>query len=208
MTALTSPAKSRVRITRDTPSELTLHTPWFPIVFKTGAIALFVVMTLCSWILIAGQQQKMTGELSLLRPEAILAGFLCVVGLLIHELGHAVSALLTDRRVERVQIGFAGGAITSGDSTPLRRAISIFAGPAVEIVFGAILFTLGGGHWGAALGAVGFISLVNGIGNLLPVHKALDGYRLFMFLRLAVRGNAPLRCAETGPCPACSAKFA
>jgi Zn-dependent protease len=207
MTALTSPTK-QVRIKRNIPSELTIRTPWFPIVFKPGAIALFVLMTVCSWILIADQQQKITGELSLMRPEAILAGMLSIVGLLIHELGHAVTALLTGRRVERIQIGLAGGAVTSGDSTPLRRAISIIAGPAAEIVFGVTLFSLGGGHWGTVLGAVGFVSLVNGFGNLLPFHKTTDGYRLLMFLRLVARGNAPLRCMEIGPCPACSAKFA
>lgn len=208
MTALASPEKTEVRITRNIPSELILRTPWFPIVFKPGVIALFVLMTLGSWMLIAGQQQKMTGEFTLLHPEAILAGFLAIVGLLIHELGHAFPALLSGRRVERVQIGFAGGAVTSGDSTPLRRAISIVAGPAVEIIFGLTLLSLGGGHWGTALGAAGFLALINGIGNLLPVHKALDGYRLLMFLRLVIRGNSPVLCMETGPCPACSAKFA
>lgn len=207
MTALTSPTKSQVRITRNIPSELTFRTRWFPIVFKPGAIALFVLMTFASSLLIAGQQQKMTGTLSLLHPEAVLAGFLAIVALLIHELGHAVSAQISGRRVERVQIGLAGGAVTSGDSTPLRRAISIFAGPAAEIIFGAILFSAAGGHWGTALGAAGFLALMNGIGNLLPVHKAIDGYRLLMFLRLVFRGNAPIRCMETGPCPACSAKF-
>lgn len=185
--------------------ELILNTRWFPIVFKPGAVALFVLTTLCSWMLIAGH--PVSSGMSYFRPEAVLSGLLCLVGLLIHELGHAVSAQLSGRKVERVQIGLAGGSVTSGDSTPLRRAISIFAGPASEIIFGVTLLSLGGGHWGTALGAVGFISLLNGVGNLLPVHKALDGYRLLMFLRLVVRGNAPIPCVETGPCPACSAKF-
>lgn len=181
-----------------------LRRPW-PVVLKPGLLVLFASLAVGAGLLIASRRLQLTGELAITWQEASLTGALALAGLVIHELGHAVAAQATGRTVERLEFGLAGGAVTSGDTTPWRRVIAIAAGPLVEIAFGSLLWTAGGGGWDTVLGAAGFLSLLNGVGNLLPVHKALDGSPLVRFFRLATSGNAPLACASTGPCPACSA---
>lgn len=183
---------------------LTVRTPWFPIVFKSGSLVLLTMMSLCAGILMAAQRKTSIGDPSVMWQEAFFAGLLGVIGLTLHELGHAIAGRMTGRTVVRIQIGLAGGAITSGDSTPVRRMIGIVAGPLTEIAFGATLFTLANGNLGDAVGVAGFISLLNGIGNLLPLHKAMDGSRFILFAKLALRGNLPISCAPSGPCPACA----
>lgn len=180
-----------------------LRRPW-PVVLKPGLLVLFASLAVGAGLLIASRRLQLTGELAITWQEASLTGALALAGLVIHELGHAAAAQATGRTVERLEFGLAGGAVTSGDTTPWRRVIAIAAGPLVEIAFGSLLWTAGGGNWDTVLGAAGFLSLLNGVGNLLPVHKALDGSRLLHFLQLAVLGNERLACAPTGPCPACT----
>ncbi|WP_422759009.1 hypothetical protein [Paenarthrobacter sp. C1] len=94
-----------------------LRRPW-AVVLKPGVLALFAAMSLGGGMLIASQRSKRTGVLELGWQEAVLAGALVVAGLILHETGHAVVARVTGRRVERLEFGFAGGAVTSGDTTP------------------------------------------------------------------------------------------
>ncbi|WP_284974683.1 M50 family metallopeptidase [Arthrobacter sp. efr-133-TYG-104] len=180
-----------------------LRRPW-PVVLKPGLLPLFAAMSLGGGLLIASQRSKLTGQMVLSWQEAALTGVLVVAGLILHETGHAVAAQATGRKVERLEFGLAAGAVTSGDTTPWRRVIAIAAGPISDLVFGSALWAAGGGVWDNPLGAAGFFVLFNGAGNVLPLHKALDGCRLLRFLRLALRGNAPLGCIPKGPCPACT----
>lgn len=148
-----------------------------------------------------------TGVLSFAWGEALIAGLLAFVALFIHETGHAVVGRMVGRKVLRLQFGLAGGAITSGDTTPLRRIAGLAAGPLAEIAFGALLLVASEGVPSNPLAIAGFVAILNGAGNLLPFHKATDGFKILRFARLALRGNQPLTCAAEGPCPACSADF-
>lgn len=180
-----------------------LRTPW-PVVLKPGLLALFACLALGGGMLVASGRFQSTGQLMLSWQEVALTGALALAALVVHETGHAVAAHATGRTVERIEFGLAGGAVTSGDTTPWRRVAAIAAGPLAEIAVGSLLWSAGGGHWASPLGAAGFIALLNGAGNLLPFHPALDGYRLLAFIRLARRGNERLACVPSGPCPACT----
>ncbi|GAA4034342.1 hypothetical protein GCM10023063_17910 [Arthrobacter methylotrophus] len=179
-----------------------LRAPW-PIVLKPGLLVLFGLLSLGGGMLIASGRAQSTGTLTLTWQEAVLSGALALAALIIHETGHAVVAHATGRTVERLEFGLAGGAVTSGDTTPWRRVAAIAAGPLAEITAG-VLMSVAGGSWGSPLGAAGFIAILNGAGNLLPFHKALDGYRLMRFLRLVFQDGRPLACVPSGPCPACT----
>lgn len=180
-----------------------LRAPW-PVILKPGLLVLYVSLSLCGGMLIASGRFQATGQLVLTWQETALTGALVLAGLVIHETGHAIVAHATGRTVERLEFGLAGGAITSGDATPWRRLTAIAAGPLAEITVGSLMLVAGGGNWMSPLGAAGSMALINGVGNLLPFHRALDGYRLLRFLRLACSGNAALACVPSGPCPACT----
>lgn len=182
---------------------ITFRSPW-PIVLKPGLLVLFAALSIGGGMLVATQRLQLTGQLYLSWQDAATVGALSIAGLIIHETGHAVAAKITGRSVERLEFGLAGGAITSGDTTPWRRVIAIATGPLLELGFGLMLWAAAGGSLANPLGTAGLMAVINGGGNLLPVHKTLDGYRLMVFLRLAVAGNRRLQCAETGPCPACA----
>lgn len=180
-----------------------LRRPWL-ITLKPGVLALYAALALGGGALIAVRRLQLAGQMSATWQEAALAGVLALAGLFIHETGHAVAAQATGRTVERLEFGLAGGALTSGATTPWRRAAAIVAGPVFEIAFGSLLWTAGDCGWDNPAGAAGLISLINGISNLLPLHRSLDGYRLLPFIVLAVRGNIPLACTAAGQCPACT----
>lgn len=183
-----------------------LRRPW-PVVLKPGILALFAALSIGGGMLVATRRLQHTGQLWLTWQDAATVGALCIAGLILHETGHAVAAKATGRTVERLEFGLAGGAVTSGDTTPWRRVIAIATGPLLELAFGFTLWTAGGGTWAALatpLGTAGLMAVINGGGNLLPVHKSLDGYRLLTFLRLALAGNRRLSCLPEGPCPACA----
>lgn len=177
--------------------------PW-SVILKPGLLVLFAAMSVGGGMILSTRRFQSTGQLVLTWQECALTGALVVAGLVLHETAHAVAAQVTGRMVQRLEFGFAGGAVTSGDTTPWRRAIAIAAGPLADIAFGSLLWAAGGANWDNPLGAGGLIVLINGVGNILPVHKSLDGYRLLRFLWLAFSGNMPLVCVAAGPCPACS----
>lgn len=183
-----------------------LRAPW-PVVLKPGLLVLFLALSIGGGMLVATRRLQHTGQLWLTWQDAATVGALCIAGLVLHETGHAVAAKATGRTVERLEFGLAGGAVTSGDTTPWRRVIAIATGPALELAFGLALWVAAGGTWSGLanpLGTAGLMAIINGIGNLLPVHRSLDGSRLLAFLRLALTGNPPLTCVPHGPCPACT----
>lgn len=179
-----------------------LRTPW-PVVLKPGLLALFASLTLAGGMLIAQARFPAAGRLQVDWHEALLAGALALAALVLHETGHAAAARLTGRTVERLEFGMSGVAATSGDTTACRRAAAIAAGPVIEILAGTAMWAAGGSSWADPVGAAGFLAMVNGAGNLLPV-KPFDGHRLWTFIRLALDGNPALVCRPSGPCPACT----
>lgn len=183
-----------------------LRSPW-PVILKPGLLVLFIALSAGGGMLVATRRLQHTGQMWLTWQDAATVGALCITGLVLHETGHAVAAKATGRNVERLEFGLAGGAVTSGDTTAWRRAIAIAVGPLLELAFGFTLWTAAGGTWAglaSPLGTAALMAIINGIGNLLPVHRSLDGYRLLSFLRLALTGNPRLTCLPDGPCPACT----
>ncbi|MCU1520923.1 MAG: peptidase, partial [Arthrobacter sp.] len=77
-----------------------------------------------------------TGTFELQWWEGILAGALALSAVAAHEVAHALVGALTGRRIERIEFGLKIGMVSAGDSTALRRAASIAAGPVAEIVVG------------------------------------------------------------------------
>lgn len=169
-----------------------------PVLVRPGVIVLLVLLTAAVNALLG-----VTGAGS--RPVDALLGALLVLGaLVLHEAGHAIVGRLTGRRIHRLEFGLAAAVISSGDSTALRRAAAIAAGPLAEAGAGALLYAGTAGDVSSPLGAAGVIAMLGGAANLLPVHRSLDGYKLLRFLALAARGRAGLLCVPTGPCPACT----
>lgn len=169
------------------------------VLVRPGVIVLLVLLTAAVNALL-GVAKAGAG----FRPvEAFLGALLVLGALVLHEAGHAVVGHLSGRRIHRLEFGMAGAAVSSGDTTPARRAAAIAAGPAAEVGAGLLLFAAGGAGMGGPFGVAGVLAVLGGSANLLPVHKSLDGYKLVRFLLLAVKGNHPLLCVPEGPCPAC-----
>ncbi len=111
----------------------------------------------------------------------LVAGF---VSILVHELGHALTARRFGHRVEIVLQAFGGYAAYSGGSFSRKRSLMITAaGPGFQIVLGVLAFLL----WRSVpglnanmdyfLSALAAISLIWAILNLLPI-LPMDGGRL------------------------------
>ncbi len=111
----------------------------------------------------------------------VIAGF---ISILVHELGHALTARRFGNQVHIVLQAFGGYAAYSGAPQTRPRSIMITAaGPAIQIVLGVIalvlLKTIPGLNHNSSyfLFVLGAISLVWAVLNLLPV-LPLDGGRL------------------------------
>ena len=111
----------------------------------------------------------------------VIAGF---ISILVHELGHALTARRFGNQVHIVLQAFGGYAAYSGATQTRPRSIMITAaGPAIQIVLGVIalvlLKTIPGLNHNSSyfLFVLGAISLVWAVLNLLPV-LPLDGGRL------------------------------
>jgi len=112
----------------------------------------------------------------------MIAGF---VSILVHEMGHALTAKYYGKKVHIVLQAFGGYAAYSGGA-PLSRSQSFLitaAGPAIQILLGIVVWVVAGrfeqinpqaAHF---LGVLIWISFVWAILNLLPV-LPLDGGRL------------------------------
>ena len=112
----------------------------------------------------------------------IIAGF---ISILVHELGHALTAKYFGKRVEIVLQAFGGYAAYSGGA-PLSRPQSFMitaAGPAIQIVLGFIALAFARQFDTMSPQAIYFLGTLSGISffwailNLLPV-LPLDGGRL------------------------------
>lgn len=112
----------------------------------------------------------------------MIAGF---ISILVHELGHALTAKAFGKRVEIVLQAFGGYAAYSGGA-PLDRTRTFLvtaAGPALQIVLGAVVYLFSQSLPGMSPQATYFVKVLYAISfiwailNLLPV-LPLDGGRL------------------------------
>jgi Zn-dependent protease len=112
----------------------------------------------------------------------MIAGF---ISILVHELGHALTAKAFGKRVEIVLQAFGGYASYSGGA-PLDRTRTFLitaAGPALQIVLGGLVYLFAQSLPGMSPQATYFVTVLYGISfiwallNLLPV-LPLDGGRL------------------------------
>lgn len=127
---------------------------------QTRAAVLFLAISIAGGMVVATQRYGKTGHVFLAWQEAALVGALSIAGLVLHETGHAVAAKMTGRRVERLEFGLAAGAVTSGGTTPSRRAAAIAAGPLLELGYGLALWAAAGGTWAALAAPVGVAGLM------------------------------------------------
>jgi stage IV sporulation protein FB len=116
----------------------------------------------------------------------MIAGF---ISILVHELGHALTAKAFGKRVEIVLQAFGGYAAYSGGA-PLDRTRTFLvtaAGPALQIVLGLVVYLFAETFPGMSREAMYFvrvlyaISFIWAILNLLPV-LPLDGGRILQTL--------------------------
>jgi hypothetical protein len=179
----------------------------WPVHLHPGFLVVIAAMSAACWFLLGTVRFRVAGTFETQWWEAVLAGSLALAAVAVHELAHAVVGAWTGRRVERIDFGLKIGVVTSGDSTALRRAAAIAAGPCAEMVAGTVLLAAAGGGADTVLNPVGMagaLAVFNGAANLLPVHPAADGWKLLRFLLLAARVS-DLKCAPVGqPCPACT----
>lgn len=112
----------------------------------------------------------------------LIAGF---ISILVHELGHALTAKAFGKRVEIVLQAFGGYAAYSGGEplSRMRTFLVTAAGPALQIVLGVAVYVFAEMFPGMSLQATYFVKVLYGISfiwallNLLPV-LPLDGGRL------------------------------
>ncbi len=112
----------------------------------------------------------------------LIAGF---ISILVHELGHALTAKAFGKQVEIVLQAFGGYAAYSGGA-PLDRTRTFLvtaAGPALQIVLGAVVYFYAKAFPGMSREATYFVTVLYAISfvwallNLLPV-LPLDGGRI------------------------------
>jgi Zn-dependent protease len=127
-----------------------------------------------------------------------LTAVVLLVGVLLHELGHAVVARRFHLRVDGITLSWMGGVTRIEGDAPRPRAEFLIAGvgPVVSLLFGGLLFLvravmLSGGDSrlaAAALGWLAWINVVLAVFNLLPA-SPLDGGRVMHSIVWAVTGN-------------------
>jgi Zn-dependent protease len=93
---------------------------------------------------------------------------ICVLALILHELGHAMVATATGIRIKRVGISWRGPYLVREQGPPMACVLTALAGPAMNLV-------LGMAFWHTAP-QFSVVNLVLGAYNLLPFIPGLDGY--------------------------------
>ena len=123
------------------------------------------------------------------------------VGVLLHELGHALTARAFGQQPAIALHGLGGVTVWQprGDIGPGKRAVITLAGPLVGLVIGLPALAAGRGGTRSVDGSqilryVWYVNLVWAIFNLLPM-LPLDGGRIMASLLELVFGKASLRAA-------------
>lgn len=131
---------------------------------------------------------------------SVLLALMWGLSVLLHELGHVAAARALRYDVERVEIGFLGGATTirGGDDSPRSELFVAAAGPVVSLALGlpgAISLLTGNGPGfgqdgvpGMLLSAITLANLAIGVFNLLP-GLPLDGGRVAVAVLWKLTGN-------------------
>lgn len=97
----------------------------------------------------------------------------CIIALVLHELGHILTALSFSLKIRRVGIDWRGPYTVIQTGTRIQEAVTALAGPFVNLLT-AILF------WNQ-FPQLRYISLILGLTNLIPLWKT-DGARAFQAL--------------------------
>jgi Zn-dependent protease len=127
---------------------------------------------------------------------AFLTALLLFVSVLLHELGHSLTALSQGVRVRDITLFLLGGVASVERECPTARGALLvaMAGPAVSLILGTLLLSLTHrlDHLSMPIGAVanqlGILNLVLGLFNLLP-GLPLDGGLILKALIWQVTGS-------------------
>lgn len=167
-------------------------------IFVTWSWLLFVLVIVP---LYTRQMQSWLGTGPAIALSVLLA-LMWGASVLLHELGHVAAARSMRFEVERVEIGFLGGATTirSADDSPRSELLVAAAGPAVSLALGlpgAVSLITGNGLAFGLTGVAGMlvsaITLANlaiGVFNLLP-GLPLDGGRVAVAVLWKLTGDQP-----------------
>ncbi|MFV0534371.1 MAG: site-2 protease family protein [Cumulibacter sp.] len=165
-------------------------------IYVTASWFLFVLVIVP---LYARQLQSWLGTAQAIALGAVMA-LMWGLSVLLHEFGHVAAARAMHFDVERVELGFMGGATTvrSEDDSPRSELVVSAAGPAVSLAIGlpgAISLITGNGPgfgvdgaWGMLLSAITLANLAIGVFNLLP-GLPLDGGRVAVAVLWKATGN-------------------
>lgn len=151
------------------------------------------------WLLIGlfGLQQASVSPLGMVAAVEWVA--LVFVGILAHELGHAIAFRRFDRKPEIVLYAMGGLTSAAGRLTPGRRLISTLAGPFVGFALGGLAFAVvQAGLWDPDSSILArriyvdwlFINIGWGVLNLLPLYPLDGGQSLEALLQLLKVGQA------------------
>lgn len=165
-------------------------------IYVTWSWLLFVLVIVP---LYTRQLQAWLGTASAIALSVLLA-LMWGLSVLLHELGHVAAAKALKFDVERVEIGFLGGATTvrGEDDSPRSELLVAAAGPAVSLTLGlpgGISLLTGNGPGfgldgvpGMLISAITLANLAIGVFNLLP-GLPLDGGRVAVAVLWKVTGN-------------------
>jgi Zn-dependent protease len=143
------------------------------------------------------------GQQSGARTPVLMAAWIVImfVGILLHELGHALTARAYGQEPAIAIHGFGGTTMWQprGEVGPGKRALITLAGPVVGLVIGVPALVIAGllpegSMAGQVMGFVYFVNLVWAIFNLVPM-LPLDGGRIMASVLELLFGKGSLRFA-------------
>ena len=143
------------------------------------------------------------GQQSGARTPVLMAAWIVImfVGILLHELGHALTARAYGQEPAIAIHGFGGTTMWQprGDVGPGKRALITLAGPIVGLVIGVPALVIASllpekSTAGQVMGFVYFVNLVWAIFNLVPM-LPLDGGRIMASVLELLFGKGSLRFA-------------
>ncbi len=118
---------------------------------------------------------------------------MCAIGLfccIVHEAGHIICLLVLGEKPASVELSFYGIKLERKEPSILTAAEELavyIAGPAMNIIFSAVLFPLGARHDGIKTAAV--ISLCVGVFNLIPCRPLDGGNVVFQVISMFTEGE-------------------
>ncbi|HXU81650.1 MAG TPA: M50 family metallopeptidase [Polyangia bacterium] len=152
--------------------------------YRIGSLLGFSIRLNLSLLLLLGAVFLWMG-----RVPGVLAVLFLFGSVVLHELGHSVMARRLGVRIASIDLHFFGGAARMVDMPrSARDEIAIAAaGPAVSFALGALGLVLGAVTGAGLLTQLGWVNVVLGAFNLLPVFPS-DGGRILRALLAPRRG--------------------